>query len=270
MARKSSALTRRMRRLGLLAGLLGAGAWFAPWPTLVFLAFGGLDVARHRRLTWTLAEEYFTGKGLGAWLLSPVNLLADLLAYGGRSPIRLEDLPEAHRREIQACVDAFRAAGQDIRARLAGAGDARTMLTFQWFGRDMAPALRIAAFQRPYAQVKTIAVSTFRPDAATSWHFGPQRLTFRVLCCLDPIESRGAFVAVDDQIHYWADGPLLAFDDTLFHRSVNGQAEARCCLFLDVVRPNRAPWLFQTALGGLGRVAGPFKAVFYRNWAFLR
>jgi len=261
---------RRVRHWGLWGVVVGLGLWLAPIPVLLLLVCGGLDVVRHRRLDGDILEEYFTSKGLVTWLLSPVNLLADALSAGGHGILRYEDLPEGHRREIDACVAAFLEHGPAITARIAETEGQRAMLTFKWFDVPSETGLDIAAFRQPYAQVKTIAVSTFRPRAQTSWHFGPHRLTVRVLRNLEPVESREVFVAVDDQVHVWADDPLLVFDDTLIHRSVNGQDAARYCLFLDVIRPNHAPWLFAAAIRGLGLAAGPFKRVFYRNWRFVR
>ncbi|HEX7759778.1 MAG TPA: aspartyl/asparaginyl beta-hydroxylase domain-containing protein [Caulobacteraceae bacterium] len=263
---------KRLRRLTLFGVIAGAAAWFAPIPTLILFICGSLDVGRHSRFRWPLVEEYFTSKGLVTWLLSPINLLADLASRGGTGLVRFEDMPEAHRQEIEACVAAFIDNGDAIRTHIQESLGAtpRAMLTFQWFGRAAPTAIRIPAFERRYRYVKTIAVSTFSPRARTSWHFGPHRLTFRVLRNLDPIASREAYVAVDDQVHRWADDPLMVFDDTMIHQSVNNLDAARYCLFMDVIRPNNAQPLFDAAVAVLGLMAGPFKALFYRNWAFIR
>ena len=101
-------------------------------------------------------------------------------------------------------------------------------------------------------------------------HFGPLRLTFRVLCNLDPVDSRNVYIEVDDTVHYWKDDPLFIFDDTMFHRSINDVDHVRYCLFMDVIRPNYAQKAFQLAVQVTSVVANSFKRVFYKNWSFVR
>jgi hypothetical protein len=265
--------TARHVRHGLaFAAIIGVALWLAPIPAIVMLVCGMLDVGRHRRLTYKLVEEYFTGKGLLTWLLSPINLCADILAQKAGSTTRIEDLPPGHRQEIETCVAAFvenRAAIQSyIGERLAN--EKRVMLSYKWFGSNAQLGLRIPAFEQDFRYVKTIAVSAFRGREQTSWHFGPQRLTFRVLRNLDPIEGKEVYLSVDDQTIYWDVQPLLIFDDTMFHRSVNGLDTLRCCLFMDLVRPSPAEGLFLGAIGVMNVIAGSVRRMFYRNWAFIR
>ena len=104
----------------------------------------------------------------------------------------------------------------------------------------------------------------------TKWHFGPLRLTFRVLYNLDPLDSRGVFIEVDGRVHYWADEPLFIFDDTFFHRSINDVDDVRYCLFMDIVRPNYAQRAFDVAVLGASTIANSLKWVFYKNWSFIR
>lgn len=263
---------RYARRWLVFAVVVAPALYIIPIPTILLLLCGALDVGRHRKLSYRLVEEYFTAKGLLTWLLSPLNLLADLLAQKAGSTTALEDLPPGHRQEIETCVAAFlenRAAIQSyIGERLAG--ESRVMLSYKWFGSNAQLGLRIPAFEQDFRYVKTIAVSAFRGREQTSWHFGPQRLTFRVLRNLDPIESREVYLSVDDQTVYWDAQPLLIFDDTMFHRSVNGVDSLRCCLFMDLVRPSRAEPLFLGAIGVMNLIAGGIRRMFYRNWAFLR
>ncbi|HTX51703.1 MAG TPA: aspartyl/asparaginyl beta-hydroxylase domain-containing protein, partial [Caulobacteraceae bacterium] len=68
----------------------------------------------------------------------------------------------------------------------------------------------------------------------------------------------------------WQSDPLLIFDDTLFHRSVNNNDAIRYCLFLDVVRPSYFAPAFNAAIGTMSLMAGPFRSMFYRNWWFVR
>lgn len=257
--------------MGLFLLVLGPAVYFAPLPAVAFLACGVLDIIRHRNFTPQLVEEYFTGKGLLTWALSPVNLLADLLSRPPRRPERLEDLSAACQQEIAACVDAFLEHRDEITAAIVPhlMQERRVMLAFRWFGTKLKTPMRLPAFEQDFRHVKTIAVSTFNQRERTSWHFGPQRLTLRVLRNLEPVEDTGVFLAVDDRVHYWSQEPLLVFDDTLFHQSVNDSSAVRHCLFIDIVRPNRFRLVFDAAVGAMGLTASSFRAVFYRNWTFL-
>jgi aspartyl/asparaginyl beta-hydroxylase (cupin superfamily) len=271
-----SVLTRangkHARRLAVFAIVLAPAAWFAPVPTAIMLACGVLDVSRHHKVTYQLIEEYFTGKGLLTWLLSPINLLADLLSRKPRGAVPFSALPAECQREIETCVAAFigeRALiTEAIRPQMETGR--RAMLAFRWFGSPMPTPIRVAAFEQPFRYVKTIAVSTFRGREQTSWHFGPQRLTYRVLRNLDPIDSSDVYIAVDDRVHFWNAEPLLIFDDTMFHKSVNGVDALRYCLFVDIIRPNRFHAGFELAVKTMSLVAGSFRAMFYKNWSFVR
>ncbi len=113
-------------------------------------------------------------------------------------------------------------------------------------------------------------MSVFTTHEKTSWHFGPLRLTFRVLYNLDPVDSEQVFINVDDKTHFWNKQPLFVFDDTLFHRSVNDVDQARYCLFMDIVRPNHFQAGFEAAITGMSVLAASFRSLFYKNWSFLR
>lgn len=264
--------SKHARRIALFAVVFLTALYFFPIVTLIFAACGALDVGRHRKIRSEMIEKYFMGNGLTTWLLSPLNLLADLLSYPNKGQYALADLPPAHRAEIEACVRAFVDNRDAIKAHIAKTigQNNRAMLTFRWYNAAQNVDLHIPAFAKDYKYIKTIAVSVFNTRERTSWHFGPLRLTFRVLYNLDPIDSRQVFIAVDDRIHYWADDPLFIFDDTFFHRSVNDVDHVRYCLFMDIVRPNHAESLFEIAVRGTSVVAGSFKRLFYKNWSFVR
>jgi len=246
--------------------------YFLPVPTIIIVLCGVLDVGRHRRIRSELIEKYFFGNGIPTWLLSPINLLVDLFSYPNLHRFKLADLPEEHRTEIQACVRAFVDNRDLIKAHIADklAHTKRAMLTFKWYAKQQDITVRIPAFEQEYRYIKTIAVSVFNTREKTSWHFGPLRLTFRVLYNLDPVDSDQVFINVDDKTHFWNKQPLFVFDDTLFHRSVNDVDQARYCLFMDIVRPNHLQPVFDAAVAGAALVASSFKTVFYKNWSFIR
>lgn len=263
---------KHIRRVALFALIAGPALYFVPIPTAFLLACGVFDVSRHQRISYQLIEEYFTGKGLLTWLLSPINLLADLLSREPSCAVRFDALPADCRREVETCIAAFLANRDAITAAIGPqlASGNRVMLAFRWFGARLNPGLRIAAFEQQFRYVKTIAVSTFAGREKTSWHFGPQRLTYRVLRNLDPLQSPDVYVAIDDRVHHWNAEPLLVFDDTMFHMSVNGVDAVRHCLFIDIIRPNWFHPAYETAVGTMSLAARSFRNIFYRHWSFVR
>jgi len=263
---------KRIRRIVIAAVVLAPALYFFPALTLFFILCGALDISRHFKITPDMAERYFLGNGIPTWLLSPLNLLADALSARNLGKYRLEDLPDEHRAEIEACVNAFKANGALIKKHVAEVlGDKkRGMLTFKWYAKPQDISVRIPAFERDYRYIKTIAVSVFNTRESTSWHFGPLRLTFRILYNLDPIDSDQVYIDVDDKRHYWREQPLFVFDDTLFHRSVNNADQARYCLFMDIARPNHLQPLFDAAIAATAVIAASFKTIFYKNWSFIR
>ena len=90
---------KRVRRVAVLVAILAPAAWLVPIPVAVMVGCGMIDVLRHRRITIRLVEQYFTGNGILTWMLSPLNLLADLLSYRTPGVCRLDDLPATHRAE---------------------------------------------------------------------------------------------------------------------------------------------------------------------------
>ncbi len=265
-------ILKRVRRVAVLVAVLAVVAWFVPVLAALYVVCGALDVARHRKITVRLVEQYFTGNGILTWLLSPVNLLADLISYRNPGVSKLSDLPARHRAEIEACTRALTENADLVKAHVAKtlAANRRGMFTFQWYGRKQAPEMRIAAFAQDYRYIKTIALSVFNRRERTSWHFGPLRLTYRVLFNLDPIDSREVYIEVDDKVHYWIDEPLFIFDDTFFHRSINDVDQVRYCLFMDIVRPNHWEGLFDAAVQAVSVISRSFQRMFYKNWSFLR
>jgi len=263
---------KRARRIILLTAFLLAAFYFVPMVAAIFVVCGALDVSRHRKITYDLIEKYFMARGMITWLLSPLNLLADLLSFPNKGQYALADLPPGHRAEIEACVRAFVDNGDLIKAHVAKTmgPHGRCMLAFKWYETEQLTDLKIPAFARDYRYIKTIAISVFNTRSSTSWHFGPLRFTFRVLYNLDPIDSPDVFIQVDDTTHYWRDNPLFIFDDTMFHRSINDADNVRYCLFMDFVRPNHAERAFDLAVHATSIIAGSFKRVFYRNWSFVR
>ena len=78
MAIGASTNRKRVRRFAIALIVLIPAFYFVPYLTLFFLICGALDISRHFRITPEMAEKYFLGNGIPTWLLSPINLLADI------------------------------------------------------------------------------------------------------------------------------------------------------------------------------------------------
>ena len=57
-----------------------------------------------------------------------------------------------------------------------------------------------------------------------------------------PAPAERCRVRIRDCIHHWNEGELLIFDDTFDHEVWNDTDGWRVVLFVDFVRPMRAPW----------------------------
>jgi hypothetical protein len=254
---------------GLLAVVL---AWLFPKLTLFYALCGLYDVARNRPLTWFVLRQYFLGNGVTTWLLSPFNILLDILTlpYVNKGIYRLDDLPAPYRDEIERLIELAK------RENLAGQLEARakhlerTMIFFKWYGENVDTFLDTPAFHRPWKYIQTIGVSVFNKRVSTSKHFGPIRPTLRVLYNLNDIERRSAYIVVGDKTSYWADDKLFIFDDTLRHQSFNGTDKVRYCLFVDMLRPSLVPALLRPFVKVVYLLFKSVNFIFYKKWKVIR
>lgn len=261
---------RTVRKLAIAVIALAAGFYLIPFVTLFFLATGLIDVMRNTRRDAMVFERYFLGNGIPTWLLSPFNLLIDVLSYRNKGVYRLEDLPPDWQREVDFVLDTFRARKDEIVGDIDDVFEAgrRGMYVFKWFGKENPHA--IDEFKREFRYIKTIAVSVFSGREATSFHFGPLRLTLRVLYNLSPVRSDDIFIECGNRKHYWHDDPLYIFDDTLIHRSVNQHDARRYCVFMDIVRPTPFPGLLSFLVSVVSVLVEKINAIFYGHWKMLR
>ena len=245
---------------------------FVPWALAVYVAFGLLDFSRNGRRTLTTLDRYFAGNGVFTWMLSPFNLVMDLLAlpYWNRGVYQLADLPAGHQAEIQALIDA--AHKRDIIGLLESkmGEKKRGMIFFKWYGQNLPTTVDVPEFHAKYRYVRTVGVSIFNKKASTGLHFGPLRVTLRVLYNVNNIENPDVYVTVGDVTHRWRDGKLFIFDDTLQHQSVNESDGMRYCLFVDILRPSLVPWLFSGILTAIRLAMAPLRAIFYKHWSFIK
>ena len=54
---------------------------------------GLIDVSRHKTMNIKLLKEYYLGKGMLTFLLSPLNLLVDLLTHTNLHTFKIENFP---------------------------------------------------------------------------------------------------------------------------------------------------------------------------------
>lgn len=257
-------LTRLVQALVIFVPM----AYFFPKFTLFFFLCGFYDVARNSVLDFSLVEQYFFGNGVLTWVLSPFNVLMDLLAlpYINKGVYRLEDLPKPYQDEIQSLIEG--AHRQDLVGQLQRTAEAhaRSMFFFKWYGANVNTIIDVPAFHRDYKYIKTIGVSVFRKKESTSRHFGPMRATFRVLYNVNTMDDKSAYIVVGNTTNYWCENKLFIFDDTLLHQSFNESDKARYCLFVDIVRPS----MVQPLLDGivvLNRLLfRGLNSIFYKKW----
>jgi beta-hydroxylase len=138
------------------------------------------------------------------------------------------------------------------------------MYVYQWYGKQHIDT--IPEFNRRYKYVRTVAVSVFSGRESTSFHFGPLRLTLRVLYNLKPAVTDDIFIQCGNTKNLWYKNPLFIFDDTLLHRSVNEHDGRRYCVFMDVLRPSPLPGVLSAALAVISTGVGRINAMFYKNW----
>lgn len=247
-------------------------AWFAPGFALFYLLCGLYDVARNSQLDGYTIYQYFFGRGLGTWILSPFNIVMDIvhLPFWNKGVYRLEELPAAHQTEILGLIDEMKHNGlvDKIETRLQD--NPREMLFFKWYGQNIEGPIDIPEFRRRYPLIRTIGVSVFNRRKSTNRHFGPLRMTIRVLYNLNDVQSDQAWIEVGKHVNVWREEKMFIFDDTLMHQSFNETEAPRYCAFIDVVRPGLFPGLMAWLVDRLGVVLLRTNHIFYKNWSFIR
>ena len=242
---------------------IGIWAIFPFW----FLC-GLIDISRHKTMDLNLIKEYFIGKGFLTFLLSPLNLLSDLLAHRNLHTYKIEDLPQGHQNEINNVISLFDKNNKKIVKRFKeNPNDSRTMLFYKWYGKNLDESIN--DFTKDFKYIKTIGVSLFREKTSTSRHFGPLRLTYRLLYNFNKIKKNGSYIEADGTINIWKNDPLFIFDDTLIHQSFNQEDNLRYCAFIDIVRPSYSNLIIMTLLNSVGFLLKKSRGIFYKNWKMI-
>ncbi|OHV88099.1 aspartyl/asparaginyl beta-hydroxylase domain-containing protein [Mesorhizobium sp. ORS 3428] len=259
---------KTLRKAAIAVVLLALGFYFIPILTAILIVCGLIDIMRNDNKSWKLFDRYFLGNGLFTWLLSPFNLIVDLLCYRNPGVWKPEQFPEDYQREINEVLGVFKARKDEIIADIDanfGAGR-RGMYVYQWYGKHKID--NVPEFNKDFKYIKTIAVSVFSGRESTSWHFGPLRLSLRILYNLIPVKAE-IFVQCGSKKNYWYENPLFIFDDTLFHRSVNEYDGRRYCVFVDIIRPSPFPGLIAGLLAIVSVSVERINSVFYKNWKMI-
>jgi beta-hydroxylase len=192
------------------------------------------------------------------------------LPYWNKGIYELGDLPKGYQTEIQALIDACH--NRDIVAALESkmGEKKRGMFFFQWYGKLIRTTIDIPEFQTRYKYIRTIGVSIFNRKQSTAKHYGPLRVTYRMLYNINTIDDPNVYVQVGDHVNRWRDSKLFIFDDTLQHESHNESDAVRYCLFVDILRPSLVPWLFSSIATAIRLMAAPIRRVFYKHWTLIK
>jgi beta-hydroxylase len=251
---------------------LALAVYFIPGLLAAYVGLGLLDFLRNKRRTLGSLDRYFAGNGFFTWLLSPFNLLMDAISlpYWNRGIYQLSDLPRPYQDEINAMIEAARRSDlvSKLDAKMQGAK--RGMIFFKWYGKNVQTSVDVPEFHRAYRYIRTIGVSIFNTRQSTGKHFGPLRVTLRVLYNINEIASEEAYIKVGNHTNAWRDNKLFIFDDTLQHQSCNESDEVRYCMFVDILRPSLFPGLMSATLACIRVVIARFNFAFYKHWAFIK
>jgi len=251
---------------------LALALYFIPWIFATYVVLGLIDVMRNSQRTIRTLDRYFAGNGVFTWLLSPFNLLMDLfcLPYWNRGIYRLQDMPADYQMEIKTLIQA--ASDRNLVGLLESKmkEKKRGMIFFKWYGLNIPGSVDMPEYHQSFKYIRTIGVSIFNKKQSTGEHFGPLRVTLRVLYNINDIDNKNVFLTVGNKKHYWQENKLFIFDDTLQHQSCNESDAMRYCLFVDILRPSPWPWLMSGILTSIRIMMAPLKAVFYKHWSFIK
>ncbi len=260
-----------LRRVLFPICVLAPFAYFFPRLAIFYALCGTYDACRNRPVNAETLRRYFIGNGWGTWMLSPINILLDLLSlpYINKGVYRLADLPPAYQDEITRVIRAANDADLVRQLEERSKENQRTMFFFRWYGANTNTSPNVPAFHQPWKYVQTIGVSIFNRRISTSKHFGYLRASLRVLYNLNDMKDDSAYIVVGDTTSYWRDNKLFIFDDTLLHLSANDTEQPRYCLFVDIIRPTLFPHLMAGVLTVVRYLTQSFKFIYYKNWKII-
>ena len=260
-----------LRRVLFPICVLAPFAYFFPRLAIFYALCGAYDACRNRPVNAETLRRYFIGNGWGTWMLSPINILLDLLSlpYMNKGVYRLADLPPAYQDEVTRVIRVANDADLVRQLEERSKQNQRTMFFFRWYGANTNTSPNVPAFHQPWKYVQTIGVSIFNRRISTSKHFGYLRASLRVLYNFNDMKDDSAYIVVGDTTSFWRDNKLFIFDDTLLHLSANDTEQPRYCLFVDIVRPTLFPHLMAGVLTVVRYLTQSFKFIYYKNWKII-
>jgi hypothetical protein len=266
---------KKFKRALILVAIGVIGYFFQPvaYFCYFYLISGFLDVIRNgKAINLNLLETYFVGHGTSTWLFSPLNLLTDLLAlpYISHGRLNYDKLPARYKAEVDKVLNAMR--DNNLPERLAPhmSHAPKEMVVWKWYAKNHYEApVEVPEFHDDYKYIKSISISIFNKKARTGRHFGPFRASYRILFNIKPLKSKDVYIETQGHRHYWHENPLLIFDDSMMHESVNNSDESRYCGFIDMSKPSMFPWFNDQILKMISALLGSPKvmAKYSRKWA---
>ena len=246
-------------------------AYFFPKMVLFYAACGAYDVSRNHGLKLSTLRRYFIGNGFLLWMLSPINLLLDLLSlpHINKGVYRLEDLPLDHQNEVRRFIQVTNDADLVHQVEERAKQHKRAMFFWRSYGVKVDTIVDVPAFNGPWKYIETIGLSVFNKKITTSPHFGWLRPTLRLLYNINDIKDKSAYIVVGDKTHYWCDDKLFVFDDTLLHVSANETDQLRYCMFVDILRPSPFPRVMSAVVAVEGWLNKTFKFISYSGWTLV-
>jgi hypothetical protein len=260
-----------LRRMLLPVCVLAPFAYYFPKIALFYAICGAYDVSRNSGLTLSTLRRYFIGNGILVWILSPINILLDLLSlpYINKGVYRLEDLPPSHQNEVRRLIQIADDADLVRQVEERSKEHKRTMIFWRSYGVKVDAIVTVPVFHEPWRYIQTIGLSVFNKRITTSLHFGWLRPTLRVLYNINDIKDKSAYIVVGDTTNYWCDDKLFIFDDTLMHRSANETDQLRYCMFVDILRPSPFRRVMEAVVAAEGYLNKKFKFISYSGWTLL-
>ena len=246
--------------------------YFFPQFMIFYLLCGVYDVIRNTKLNSSVVGQYFFGNGILTWLLSPFNIVMDILSlpYWNKGIYKLEDLPKPYQEEIKELIETVYRENLVERLEERTKNLPRSMIFFKWYGANIDTFIDAPVFHKKYKYVRTIGVSVFNRKESTSRHFGPLRATLRLLYNLNTMEDNSAYIEVGKTKNFWREEKMFIFDDTLLHQSFNESDKPRYCLFVDILRPSLIPVLMTGVVNGIRYLLRGVNYIFYKNWEVIK
>lgn len=239
---------------------------------VLWLACGIWDVMRSQPYSRSMFECYFLTKGgLITFSIAPINIILDMLSYHNHKVYKLSDYPQSWQKEISKVIKIFDDNKHEIiefnKKGMADTNSMRTMAFYKWFDKNHNTL--VPEFNQKFRYIKTIGVSNFAPTEDAPWHFGPLRLTFRILYNLSPVDTDKCYISTMGVTYYWREDPFFSFDDTLYHQSINATDAPRYCAYIDIIRPTPLIGLFNVLVSILTFIISKGQRLFYKEWKLL-